>query len=67
MREKMREWIANGSQLGWLINPDDRSVEIYHPNGEPELRAGVESIEGEGPVEGFTLNLRRVWDPLGTS
>jgi Uma2 family endonuclease len=67
VREKMREWIANGSQLGWLINPDDRSVEIYRPNREPELRTGVESIEGEGPVEGFTLNLRRVWDPLGTS
>jgi Uma2 family endonuclease len=61
----MREWIANGSQLGWLINPDDRSIEIYRPDREPELRTGVESIEGEGPVEGFTLDLRPVWDPLG--
>jgi Uma2 family endonuclease len=67
VREKMREWIANGSQLGWLINPDDRSVEIYRPDREPELRTGVESIEGEGPVEGFTLDLRRVWDPLSAS
>jgi Uma2 family endonuclease len=64
VREKMREWIANGSQLGWLINPDDRSVEIYRPDREPELRTGVESIEGEGPVEGFVLDLRPVWDPL---
>jgi Uma2 family endonuclease len=60
VREKMREWIANGSQLGWLINPDDRSVEIYRPDREPEVRTGVESIDGEGPVEGFTLDLRRV-------
>jgi Uma2 family endonuclease len=65
VREKMREWIANGSQLGWLINPDDRSVEVYRPDHEPELRTGAESIEGEGPVEGFTLDLRPVWDPLG--
>jgi Uma2 family endonuclease len=67
VREKMREWIANGSQLGWLINPDDRSVEVYRPDRDPELRTGVESIEGEGPVEGFTLDLRPVWDPLATS
>jgi Uma2 family endonuclease len=65
VREKMREWIANGSRLGWLINPDDRSVEIYRPDREPEVRTGVESIDGEGPVEGFTLDLRRVWDPWG--
>jgi Uma2 family endonuclease len=49
LRDKMREWITNGSQLGWLINSDDRSVEIYRPNREPEVRTGVESIEGEGP------------------
>jgi Uma2 family endonuclease len=65
VREKMREWVANGSQLGWLINPDDRSVEIYRPEGDPEVRTGLESIEGEGPVAGFTLDLRAVWDPLG--
>jgi Uma2 family endonuclease len=64
VREKMREWIANGSRLGWLINPDDRSVEIYRPDRDPELRTGIESIQGEGPVEGFTLDLRTVWDPL---
>jgi Uma2 family endonuclease len=67
VRDQMREWIANGSQLGWLINPDDRSVEVYRPDRDPELRTSVESIEGEGPVEGFTPDLRPVWDPLATS
>ncbi len=60
----MREWIANGAKLAWLIDAESRTVEIYRPNTEPELVAGVDSVAGEGPVSGFVLNLQRVWDPL---
>jgi Uma2 family endonuclease len=65
LREKMREYITNGAQLGWLIDADARTVEVYRPDREPELLTGPESATGEGPVEGFILNLRTVWDPLG--
>jgi len=29
----MREWIDNGTALGWLIDADRRTVWIYHPGG----------------------------------
>jgi Uma2 family endonuclease len=61
---KMKEYIDNGAQLGWLIDPDTRTVEIYRPEREPELLVGIDSVSGEGPVRGFVLNLRTVWDPL---
>jgi Uma2 family endonuclease len=64
LREKMSEWLANGAQLGWLIDPDARTVEIYRPGFEAETRGGVASVEGEGPVAGFVLDLLPVWDPL---
>jgi Uma2 family endonuclease len=64
LHAKMQEWIDNGSQLAWLIDPEREAVEIYRPGREPETRVGIESIAGEGPVEGFVLDLRRVWDPL---
>ena len=64
VREKMREYISNGAQLGWLIDPDSRSVEIYRPDREPEVVTDVESVAGDGPVEGFVLRLAPVWDPL---
>jgi len=64
LREKMTEWIANGAQLGWLIDPEAKTVEIYRPWAEPETRAGMASLSGEGPVEGFVLDLARVRDPL---
>ena len=65
LQQKMREWIANGAQLGWLIDTESRSVEVYRPNHEPEQHTNCESIAGEGPVAGFVLDLRPVWDPLG--
>ncbi len=64
VRKKMREYLANGAQLGWLIDPERRSVEIYRPDGQVESRAGIKNIEGEGPVASFVLDLTYVWDPL---
>jgi len=59
---KMLEWVANGVELGWLIDPRKRTVAVYRPDREPEVLTGVEEVAGEGPVEGFTLDLLSVWN-----
>jgi Uma2 family endonuclease len=64
LREKMREWIGNGTELAWLIDPERRAVEIYRPGREAETLENPDRIAGEGPVEGFVLDLVPVWDPL---
>lgn len=64
LRGKMLEWIENGAQLAWLIDPERTAVEVYRPGREPEARTGAETVAGEGPVEGFVLDLRPVWNPL---
>ena len=33
-----------GSRLGWLIDPDDRSVLIFLPNQQPELCQGSDNL-----------------------
>jgi Uma2 family endonuclease len=65
VREKMREWIENGAPLGWLIDPEKRDVEVYRADGGVEVIKDPDSVKGEGPVGGFTLDLRPVWDPIG--
>jgi len=57
---KMIDWTANGAALGWLIDPYQRQVTVYTANQAPQI-ISAESIEGRGPVEGFTLNLAKVW------
>jgi Uma2 family endonuclease len=61
LQAKMRLWIANGAELGWLIDPERRAVEIYRPGCEPETLPGGSAVEGEGPVAGFVLDLGRIW------
>ena len=65
LRDKMREWLANGARLAWLIDPERRAVEIFRPGQEPETLIDAEQVAGEGPVAGFVLDLRAVWNPLG--
>jgi Uma2 family endonuclease len=64
LRRKMVEWVENGAQLAWLIQPESKTVSIYRPGAEPEPRSGIETIEGEGPVAGFVLDLRDIWAGL---
>jgi Uma2 family endonuclease len=57
LREKMAEYIANGVELAWLIDPLERSVTIYRAGRAPEVLEDPATVEGEGPVAGFVLNL----------
>jgi Uma2 family endonuclease len=61
LREKMQDYIANGVQLGWLIDPLERTVEIYRPDQAPEVLTNPPSVSGEGPVAGFALTLDRIF------
>ncbi|WP_414568151.1 Uma2 family endonuclease [Nostoc sp. CCY 9925] len=58
---KMQEYLANGLQLGWLINPKDKQVEIYRPNQVPEVLQSPTSLSGEGVLSGFILNLQPIF------
>jgi len=60
-RSRMEMWISNGVELGWLFDPEPKTVEIYRPGREPEVLEGGSAVEGEGPVAGFVLELGKVW------
>jgi Uma2 family endonuclease len=59
---KMRMWIAGGVDLAWLIDGQHQTVYIYRRGqAKPEKRQGLLKLAGEGPVAGFTLDLREIW------
>jgi Uma2 family endonuclease len=61
LKAKMEEYIANGAELGWLIDPKERAVWIYRPGSAAECVANARRIPGEGPVAGFVLELAGIW------
>ena len=61
-QEKMREWMRAGVDLAWLIHPDKKTVYVFRPGqAEPEKHTGISALEGEGPVQGFRLDLTGIW------
>lgn len=60
-QEKMREYMDNGAVLGWLINPQNRTVEIYRLGLAVEVLANPSELSGEEVLPGFLLDLREVW------
>jgi Uma2 family endonuclease len=63
VQEKMGEWTENGARLGWLIDADARTAYIYRPGLAIETLIAPEKLVGEGPVDGFVLDLAVIWDP----
>ena len=63
-KRKMQIWIDNGAQLGWLIDADHRTVYVYRPGQPPEQLTDITHVDGEGPVEGFRLELEDIWKGL---
>jgi Uma2 family endonuclease len=64
LQQKMLEYLEQGAQLGWLIDPKNKTVEIYRRDGKGEKCTGIHKVESEGPVAGFVLDLTYVWDPF---
>jgi len=62
LRAKMAQWIANGAEVAWLIDPIEKAVTIYRPGDQPEHLAQPTSVQGTGPIAGFELVMARIWE-----
>jgi Uma2 family endonuclease len=58
---KMDEFMENGAQLGWLIDPFSRAVYVYRPNLRVEVLTNTDTVSGEPFLTGFVLDLKDIW------
>lgn len=61
LQQKMNEYLANGAQLGWLIDPLRQQAHVYRPGRDPDIVAPPESLSGGTLLPGFALDLGRIW------
>ncbi|MGI0481502.1 Uma2 family endonuclease, partial [Geminocystis sp. CENA526] len=57
LQEKMREYLDSGLALGWLINPQDKTVEIYRQNQPVEMVTMPVNLSGENVLLGLEITL----------
>ena len=58
---KMQEYLDNGALLGWLIDPESKSAQIYRQNQRVEVQNAPNSLSGEDILPGFELDLQEIW------
>jgi Uma2 family endonuclease len=61
--DKMQEYLDNGAQLGWLLDPLTRRVHVYRPQRPPEILEAPSTVSADPLLPGFVLDLRKIWEP----
>jgi Uma2 family endonuclease len=61
LQEKMQEYIANGAELGWLLDRKQCKVFIYRPDQAVEELDNPSTLSGEDLLPGFVLDLSQIW------
>jgi Uma2 family endonuclease len=62
LQDKMQEYIDNGVRLGFLLNPQDRTVEIYRLGQPIEVLQSPTEVLGDDILPGFVLNLKGIFE-----
>ncbi len=67
LRRKMAAYQANGARLGWLLLPEERTVEIWRAKGAgyegaPHRLEEAEGLEGDPEFPGLRLDLAEIWN-----
>ena len=57
----MQEYLDNGVQLGWLIEPEAKIVEIYRLGKQVEILKNPQTLSGEDVLPGFVLDLSEIF------
>lgn len=59
--EKVEEYLAHGTRLVWVIDPEARKAIVFRPGQPPETVGSKGVLSGEGVLPGFVLRLSGIW------
>ena len=57
MRRKLDEYFAIGVSLVWVVEPDNRTVLVYHTSINFRELGESDTLVGEGVLKGFSLRV----------
>jgi Uma2 family endonuclease len=61
LREKAQFYIANGTQLVWLVYPTKQIVEVHYADGSSDLFKETETLDGGDVLPGFQLDVAAIF------
>jgi Uma2 family endonuclease len=63
LRTKIQDFLAQGTQVGLLVNPEDRSVEIYRLDQEAVILGDGDRLTVPDLLPGWEVPVVELWAP----
>ena len=57
---KIADWLAAGTRIVWVIDPDRQEARVYRQDGSLAVLGSDDSLDGEDVLPGFTCCLKDV-------
>lgn len=64
IHEKIVEYFDNGTQLLWVIHPDEQFVLVYHGVSPDKLLQVTDTLDGEQIIPGFSMPVANLFVEL---
>lgn len=61
LQKKLEEYLDNGVELGWIIDPILSQVHLYEQGKPPQVLEKPTTVAGTGCMEGFVLDLKGIF------
>lgn len=63
MAEKVRQWLAAGVRLVWVVWPDERQVDVWLPGSDAPVvtLGGHDALDGRDVLPGFTYPVTQLF------
>lgn len=61
MLAKVADWLAAGTKIVWVVDPERREVRVYRQDGSLSVLGSGRSLDGEDVLPGFTCPLVQVF------
>jgi Uma2 family endonuclease len=61
LQDKMQEYLENGLLLGWLIDIQNQTIEVYRPQEPREVLQKPKILTGDSILLNFSVNLDFLW------
>jgi len=59
---KVADWLAAGTRIVWVIDPQRRDARVYRQDGSLTVLGSDDSLEGEAVLPGFACSLKDILD-----
>ncbi len=61
VQERIRNYLAYGSRLVWIVDPESRTVTPYRPSGAAHVYSGQDTVTGEDVLPEFSFTPVRLF------